>query len=347
MSKAPSSVIGIDLGRHSMKAVQVQRRGSRFILTNFGVRTLNEPVNSPEKIAHQIKSLLKETGGKAKGCSVTLSGSDSIIRIIEQPETPPSILRDALRLNGMSLLNQDCKEFVLDCDAIVSSDKENPEAAAAGAKKVKYVVGGIPRVRVAEIQQAFQTISLPVDVLQLAPISAFNAFAFARPETFANEAFMLLDIGHASSTVIVGVKGELILVRSIEYGGKSLKEMLTANAADPSHNVMQLLESGDELTSDNARLSLAALTREISSSIGFFEGRREETISKIYVSGGPASSKTILSIMTEELHLACESWNPFERCEINLPQHRRDQLPIEMANLTIAAGAAAELLTIK
>jgi len=342
MAKAYSSVIGIDLGRFSIKAVVVQRRGNnRFAVTNYALKPVSDALNG-EQLAADLKAVLKEAGGGAKGCAVAVSSSDSIIRIIEQPVTPTEILREGLRLNGMSLLNQDCRDFVLDCDLVKPAEEgEAPEVVPGGSAKLKYLVGGLPRARVSQISEAFQKNRRPVQVLQLAPICAFNAFEFAKPEAFKNEAFILLDIGHLSSTVTVGVKRELILVRSIDYGGKALHEALKshieATGGDPA-------DTEDETMLDRARVSLSALTREVSSSIGFFEGRREETITRIFISGGPARSKVMLQILEEELHMPCEAWNPFESCDLALPANRRESFATDMVNLNVACGAAADLL---
>ncbi len=342
MAKAFNSVIGIDLGRFSIKAVVVQRRGNnRFAVSNYALRPVSETQDA-EQLAADLKAVLLEAGGGAKGCAVAVSSSDSLIRIIEQPVTPTDILREGLRLNGMSLLNQDCRDFVLDCDLVKPAEAGAPaESAESGAQRLRYLVGGLPRERVSRISEAFQKNRRPVQVLQLASICAFNAFEFAKPEAFANEAFILLDIGHLSSTVTVGVKKELILVRSIDYGGKALHEALKSHieaaGGDPG-------ESDDESMLDRARVSLSALTREVSSSIGFFEGRREETITKIFISGGPARSKVVLQILEEELHMPCEAWNPFESCELVLPAGRRESFAVDMVNLNVACGAAADLL---
>ena len=98
---------------------------------------------------------------------------------------------------------------------------------------------------------------------------------------------------------------------------------------------------------ETARLSLAALTREISSSIGFFEGRHEENIAKIYLSGGPANSKAILQILAEELHMPCEVWNPLAKCEMNLHGTQKSDFTSNMSHLNIASGAAMEFLKSK
>jgi type IV pilus assembly protein PilM len=345
MAKAPTSVIGLDLGRYALKSVLLQRRGAKFAVTHFASHPLPEPIETAEQLGREIKTLLRTMGGSAKVCAVGISSSEALIRIIEQPEMPTTLLRDALRLNGMALLNQDCKEFVLDCDRIETTE----EATAEAGERVqhKYLVGGLPRSHVTQVTEALDKVSASVGSLQLAPICVFNAFEFAHPDIFNDGAFFLVDIGHTNSTMMIGAKRELVLVRSIDFGGRILVETLMALSGETQEAVISALENEDELMVENARMALMLITREIGSSIGFFEGRREETIGKIYLSGGPAKSGTVLKVMSEELHMPCEAWNALENCENVLGGEKRNRLIAEAADLTVACGAAAELLTAK
>ncbi|MDQ3624579.1 MAG: pilus assembly protein PilM, partial [Verrucomicrobiota bacterium] len=86
--------------------------------------------------------------------------------------------------------------------------------------------------------------------------------------------------------------------------------------------------------------------REVGSSIGFFEGRREETITRIHVSGAPAKAPALLKVLKEELHMPCEPWNALEKCEVNIPARKRGQFAADALDLNVACGAAAELLTL-
>jgi type IV pilus assembly protein PilM len=344
--KIPNAVVGVDLGRHSIKTVALQRRGgNRFVVSNYAVHVMESAPETAEQLAEQLRIVLKEVGATAKTCAIAVSSNDSLIRIIEQPETPREILRDAIRLNGLSLLNQEVKEFVLDCEKISIPTATEGAAKTPANQPVKYLVAGIPRARVQLIDDAFQAYKKgSIRNIQLAPVCTFNAFEFSNPETFANEAFLLVDIGHRHSTVTVGVKKELVMVRAIEYGANNLQEFLVANGAATPVEACRLLESGDEITRDNARLSLAALTREIASSIGFFEGRREENITRVYVSGGGARMKAVLSILSDELHIPCEAWNPLANCEVTLPGGVNEHIASDFVSLNVACGAAAEAL---
>src|SRR5947209_12006301 len=168
MAKTPTSVIGVDLGRYALKSVLLQRRGAnRIALTNYAVHVRDSASETAESLAGELKTLFKKMGGRASACSVAVSRSDSILRIIEQPETPVEILRDALRLNGMTLLNQEVRDFVLDCDAI---DAGQPSPVPGNAPRRKYLVGGLPRVRVAQIDAAFQQSRASLNAVQLAPV---------------------------------------------------------------------------------------------------------------------------------------------------------------------------------
>ena len=342
MAKAHTSVIGVDLGRYSLKSVQLQRKGAdRYIVTHYASHVLSGPVDSADSLGHELKALFKSMGGSAKACAVGVSSPDALIRIIEQPETPTHILRDALRLNGMALLNQDCKDFVLDCDKIPATDRSaDPEVAG----RKKYLVGGLPRVQVSLVGGALEHSGASVDAMQLAPICAFNAFEFAFPEIFNEQAFFLVDIGHASSTMMVGSKRELILVRSIDFGGKTLLETLAGLSGEERAVVIQALDQEDEVMIEYCRVALSSLIREIQNSIGFLEHRHEETIGRIFISGGPAKSPALLKVLGEELSLPCESWSAAGKCEVALAASQTGGFALEALDLNVACGAAAELL---
>jgi len=362
MARRGNSVIGIDLGKHVFKGVLLQRKGDqRFVLTNFASREVPEELKTPEELAQQLKLLFKDLGGSAKGCAIAISDPASLLRIIEQPDTPIDLLRNALRLNGLAVLNQECKDFVLDCAPVLAEEPNGHQANGAngsnghaaegesfnghnGVTKTKYLVGGMLRPTVKQISEACTKTKMSADILQLAPVCSFNAFEFAYPQIFAKDAFLLLDMGHLQSTVLIGSKKELVLVRSIDYGGKALGQALTADGALDANAARVMMQEGDPGMAEICRSSLARLATEVRNSIGFFEGQHEESIHRIFVSGGLARTETILQTLSDELSLPCEIWDPLETCEVALPPAKRQALPDEFVSLNVACGAAFEYL---
>ena len=351
MARRGNSVVGIDLGKHVFKGVVLQRKGNdRFVLTNYASREVPEDVATPDDLAQQLKLLFKELGTGTKACAIAISDPESLLRIIEQPNTPIDLLRNALRLNGLMVLNQECKDFVLDCAPLApestngSANGEGSGPATAVSAKTKYLVAGMLRPTVKQISEACSKSRVSADILQLAPVCSFNAFEFAYPDTFSNEAFLLLDMGHLQSTLMIGSRRELVLVRSIDYGGKQLIHALTVDGALDDKAARIMLNEGDAGVADICRSSLGRLATEVRNSIGFFEGQYEQNIHRIFVSGGLARTETILQTLSDELGLPCEIWDPLETCEVALPPAKRQALPHEFVTLNVACGAAFEYL---
>jgi len=105
-----------------------------------------------------------------------------------------------------------------------------------------------------------------------------------------------------------------------------------------------MMEQEEVLTVENARLSLNELVRSISSSIGFFEAQREETIPRIFISGGLSRLPALRNLLVEEVHLPCETWDPFADCELGIPRARVASLTAQSPLLGVAFGVAAEIV---
>src|SRR5437667_3508934 len=257
MAKRGNSVIGIDLGKRAYKAVLLNEKSeSRDALTSFASHEVPEEVTTADEVAQHVKQLLKDLGGSTKSCAIAVSEPGSLLRIIEQPSTPPELLRNALRYNGLSMLNQDCKDFVLDVAAIsangsapktapASNDEVNVTVQSPVMIQMRYLVGGMLRTQVKLISEAMAKTRLSADILQLAPVCSLNAFEFAYPEVHGKEAFLLLDMGHLQSTVLIGRNGELTFTRSFDYGGKHFTQPPTADGHADVQAAHLMIKAGD------------------------------------------------------------------------------------------------------
>lgn len=343
MATPPSTAIGIDLGRHSLKAVALQRKSSgQLLLTHLATHPLDTPPATADALAGHLKTLLQQLGVKAKACGIAVSHPDLLVRIIEQPEMPREVLREAIRFNSQSVLNHDCREYVLDC-ALIDAAPSTPATPDKPSAR-RYLVTGLPRPVVSLIFEACQKIRLPTTALTASSIAAYNAFEYSNEATFVHQAFVLIDVGHHSTTVMVGAKRELILVRTLDYGSHHfLHELLCQTGGDPVEVFRQLLAQEPSIL-DAARLSLTELVRSVSSSIGFVEARREEIIPRVYAHGGLFKTATSSGLLTQELQLPCELWNPFAQCEIHLSPAQRAILDVELPTFGAAFGAAAAIL---
>ncbi|HET6408416.1 MAG TPA: pilus assembly protein PilM, partial [Chthoniobacteraceae bacterium] len=205
-------------------------------------------------------------------------------------------------------------------------------------------VGGLPRTQVETVQKAVQSTFGQFSTFQIGPVSLFNAFESANPEVFSGSGFLLVDIGASTSTIILGARRELVLVRTVDIGGNSILDALEALSGEPRESVLIALQQEDEMMIENGRVAMLNLSREIANSIGFFEARREERVGKIHVSGAAAKSGALLRILKDEVHIPCEAWNPLAGCDVSVPANQRETLADAALDLHVAYGAAAELI---
>ena len=357
MARRADSVVGIDLGKHMLKGVALRRKNdTRFVLTSFASRPVPEEFASADDLARELKQLIRDLGG-AKACAFAVSDPSTILRIIEQPDTPAHLLRNALRLNGLAVLNQDCKEFVLDVAPLIThqhgtSAIDKPAGDGSQRRPCKVVSSPKPNIWLAECCAArLNKLSPQLPKSAFRP-KCFNSRRSARsthsnspiPKFSQTKRFFFSTWVTLQSTVLIGSRSELILVRSIDYGGKALMQALTAEDALDADAAWLMIQQGDEGMTEICRNSLARLAMEVRNSIGFFEGQREEGINRIFVSGGLARAETVLQILSDELSLPCEIWDPLETCEVALPAAKRQSLPNEFISLNVACGAAFEYL---
>ena len=285
---------------------------------------------------------------------MAFSDPTSLLRIIEQPDTPVDLLRNALRLNGMTVLNQECRDFVLDVAPVNANRSEQPapesledgNVAVQGAvlTQTRYLVGGMLRTSVKQLFEALGKTKLTPDIFQLAPVCSFNAFEVAYPDIFNNDAFLLLDMGHAQSTVLIGNKGELVLIRSIDYGGEALNQPSPQTARSirrlPGPWCRNQIPGWP--TSAAHRSIVWLRKSEIPSAFSRDNARRVSAgfLSRVdWPAWKPFSRR-----LSDELALPCEIWDPLETCEVALPAAKRQSLPHEFVTLNVACGAAFEYL---
>ena len=86
-----------------------KKSDDRFALTSFASHEVPEEIVTADDVAQQIKLLVKDIGGFTKSCALAVSEPNSLLRIIEQPNTPVELLRNALRFNGLACSTRNAK----------------------------------------------------------------------------------------------------------------------------------------------------------------------------------------------------------------------------------------------
>lgn len=336
------SVVAIDLGQRTTKAVHLQRKGETLEFAQYAL--LETPpmdqAHTPEVIGDHLKSLLESIKYKGKKVSLILGVSDALLRHAEMPIVPVNDMRLMLKYNSKNYLQQDLTDYLFDCQTLGFAASGNPIEAIKAGQKARVLVGGARKQTVDHLQAAARHAGIILDQIVPGLVCGANAFEFAMPEIFANEIVALVDIGFKSSSISILANGELSLSRVVSLGSDKLTAGL-AEAMGVSYQEAEGIKVGLPEEVQGAMQGLITpLGRELRASIDFFEHQQDKTVSQVFVSGGSARSPFIVESLQSELMVQTSSWNPVSYMNMALPPEKLADVEQVASQLVVATGGA-------
>ncbi len=347
--KLPNSVVGIDLGGHSLKAVRLQKVGAQYALTRIAIVPTPSDGSGTMVTEQALANALKQLTSlvKASGADVhfTVNSPGSTVRYVEFPQIPLSDIRSALKLNSTTYLRQKFDNYTFDACALDSESdaalKAKPKKGASTTHgKIKLLVGGLPTTETILYYHAARRAGLRPQSLQLAPVSFINCFGVAHPDLFSSQAVALLDLGFLSSSLTILDKGKPLLTRTVPIGAKQITEYIAQSGSMDLARAETTKMSDDQILSDATSKTCVTLVREVRSSINFFEKNNDQPISKVYVTGGSSGSPAVVAILAQDIGSSCEMWDPTVGLQINLPPEQQDVFAKHKAAFSGAIGTA-------
>jgi len=360
MSKAPASVVGIDLGCSTLKAVRLQKKGVQYALVRIAtLPNKRDPASQALPLEGDVAGQIKELSSavKASGADVhySINALNSTVRYVELPNIQPDELRNNLKLNSTTYLRQSFDNYTFDAcalDAEALAAASAKKAAKKGAStvihgKLKMLVGGMSTPELSLYFHASRKAGIKPHSLQLASVSLINAFEAAYPDIFKTQAVTLLDIGFLSSSLTILDRGKPLLTRAVPLGGRQITDYLAQiNGIDYAKAEIGKLKGELNIGEAIAR-TCVTLIREVHSSINFFEKNSDLPISKVYLSGASTSSQAVVDALSKDVGRACEALDATAGLAVELPADQQAVFAASQAGFATALGAARSYATIE
>jgi type IV pilus assembly protein PilM len=347
-NKRSDEIIAIDLGGRHTKAVHIQNKGGRFNLVAYTIQdSPNEQSSfSVDVLAEHLKSVSKALGDRTKNITVALGAAETVVRRCEMPAMPISDMRQLLKFNAKSYLQQELTDHVFDCSAIVPRAEATKEGAKPShSSKLKVMVGGARRQLVEDVHTAIKQAGMTPAEVTPGLIGPVNAFELTAPEVFSKEAVALVDLGFRNTTISMLQAGELIMHRVVTIGGDRLTNGL-AESLGISYAEAESIKIGmaSEVQSSLEPL-VSALGRELRAFIDFFEHQQDVAVSQVFLCGGCARGELIVQALQLELLVPCRVWNPVQNLDTqSLPPQQAAELEAFSPQLAVAIGAGLSSL---
>jgi type IV pilus assembly protein PilM len=343
-AKKREAILAVDLGSRSTKAVHVQRRGEEFVLCGYAQldAPIAEKTLSVELLSEHLKTVSRTLDAKTRIVALTVGVNDSLVRTAELPRMTRDDLRQVLKTNSKTYLQQDLSGYVFDCEILpteMTSEKAG-EPGKPSAPKQRVLVAGARQQQVQDFDMAARSAGLIPDRIVPGLVGPVNAFELAMPELFRNENVALIDLGFKTSSISLLHKGEMVLSRVVAIAGDRL-----TTALSESMNISYAEAEGIKVgmayeVQSTLETILTPLGRELRASIDFFEHQQDKTVTHVLVSGGCAGSELILQSLRTELMVECKSWNPTSFLKVEVPAHQAAALEQVAPQLAVAVGAA-------
>ena len=346
-AKKRDSIISVDLGGRTTKAVHLQKKADKFVLTSYALldAPIYEKALSAEMLSEHLKAVCQALDTRTKLATLVIGVNDSIVRHAELPQMPAEDMRLVLKMNPKNYLQQDLPGHIFDCFITTPRpSKSQPATKPGSVQKQRVLVGGAKRQLVDDLQNAIRGAGLTADSVVPSLIGPVNAFEAAMPDVFAKENVVLIDIGFKNSTISILQEGDLALSRTVAIGGDKLTASL-AEAMGISYAEAEGIKVGmASEVQPHLEPIITTLGRELRASIDFFEHQHDLTVGQIFISGGTSCSELIRQMLQAELMTACNVWNPATNIQPVLSPQQAAELDAVAPQLTVAIGAAVAAL---
>ncbi|HLW61690.1 MAG TPA: type IV pilus assembly protein PilM [bacterium] len=340
--------IGLDLGSHTLKAVEVVPSGGGFKVTHLAAAptpagaVADGAAASADVLGAAIRNLMIAAGIKGTRVVTALGGEAVIVRELKLPEMPPAELEQAVAYEAERYLPYGVREVSRDFQVLGKAVEEG---------QVEILLVAARKEVVSRQLAALQTIGLSAGVLDVAPFSMLRSVG--RRNGQAEGTIVYIDLGAESSDIIIMEGDRLRLARNISNGGnavtKAIAEALSLEfpaAQTLKEEKAQLLLEGqqpDDPTLVQVHTAILpvinSIFTEVRRSLDYYQTRsRGQAVAKVVLTGGTAKLKNLGPFLSEELGLPVEIGNPFTtfRADAFPPEYLNDVGP----TMAVAVGLA-------
>jgi len=335
------SLIGLDIGSSSVKAVELKKVKDGYELVSYGLEPLSQDtvvdgaIMDAPSVAEKIISIFDGQKIKVKDVATSVSGHSVIVKRVSMPLMTEEELYDRIQAEASQHIPFDIADVNLSHQLLEATENQM-DVLLVAVKKDKI----LNHTNV--LAQAGKT---PV-VVDIDAFGLQNCFEM-NYEPDAGQTVALLNIGASVMNINIVRGGIPLFTRDVSVGGNQFTDALQKEL-DLSYEDAERLKKGETLPSvtDEQKQQILRsvsdiLTLEIQKTFDFFRATASgENIQRIVVAGGTARVPGLVDLLREEFAMPVEELNPFRRVLISPGKHSDDQIREMAPRLAIAVGLA-------
>lgn len=338
------ALLGLDIGSHSIKMVDLTKTKAGYELKSLGVGLVpsecivDKDIMDFETVVDTIKNLKENLQVHTTNAATSVSGHSVIVKKAELPLMTPAELEQSLMVEAEQYIPFDINDVYLDSFILGESlERSDMMDILFVASKKELVDDYASAIRNAGLKPMV----VDVDVFALESMYEFNY------QDSNEDIVALVDIGAAMINVNVLKNRMSVFARDISMGGRQLTERIQREfgvSFEKAENIKCGAEiEGIDLERVNYIFKMAAETyvQEIRRTLDFFLSTMvNDNIDKIYVSGAACRIPGLMGLLERQMTVPVEMINPFNNISWDRQVFDPEYMAYIAPQMAVAVGLA-------
>jgi len=348
-----NQLVGLDIGSHAIKLVEIEDSKKGKILKNFGMIGLPREaivegsIREIEIVSAAIKNLFKNLKIKNKNVATSVSGYSVIVKKISIAKREDSELESTIQEEAEQYIPFDIHDVNLDYEILSAEEDqsaESEEKTQSGLMDVMLVAA--KKDIVEDYVSLLQITGLNPAVLDVDAFALQNAFESSSAKT--DECYALVNVGAEELGINVIKNGVSIFTRDSSFGGFQINEGIMSSFEVGYDEAEQLKLGGAKLEEKDRRKLQEVLTsvisgwtNEIKRALDFLiTTYPDQTIEKVLLSGGSCRIPGFQKYLEMQIEIPVAELNPFSGLQINEKDFDLKYLSYMAPQAAVAVGLA-------
>jgi type IV pilus assembly protein PilM len=348
-----NQLVGLDIGSHAIKLVEIEDTKKGRILKNFGIIGLPQDaivegaIKEMEIVSSAIKTLYKNLKIKNKNVVTSISGYSVIVKKISIQKRGEAELDASIQDEAEQYIPFDINDVNLDYEILSAPGEEEAGKKEQGDKGLMDVMLVAAKKDIVEDY---------VSLLHLTGLSPaiLDVDAFALQNSFELSAenisgcYALVNVGAEELGINAIKNGVSIFTRDSSYGGYQINEAIMSKF-DVSYEEAEKIKLGGTKIDHKDKGALEEIfssvisgwVNEIKRALDFLATTYpDETIEKIVISGGSCRFPGFQKYLELETEIPVIELNPFGNLQVNDKMFDPKYLTYMAPQAAIAVGLA-------
>jgi len=328
-----NQLVGLDIGSHTIKLVEIEDTKKGRVLRNFGIIGLPQnaivegSIKEMEIVSSAIKNLFKHLKVKNRNVAASISGYSVIVKKITITKRGEAELESTINDEAEQYIPFDISDVNLDYE-VLSVPLEEPEARKGekeeGEKEdfMDVMLVAAKKDIVDDYVSLLHLSGLSPAVLDVDAFAVQNAFEISSEEI--SGCYAIVNVGAEELGINAIKNGVSIFTRDSSYGGSQITEAIMSKFDVSSEDADRIKLGGTKVDQEREALEeiftsvISGWVQEIKRALDFLGTTYpDETIEKIFLTGGSCRIPGFQKYLELETDIPIEELNPFSTLQIN------------------------------